>query len=499
MTPTRTCAEQEWLTLPALATSPQAHARTTGTRPFLTTDTAVQAEVSMLSPTSPLATSPLATQSTRFIEGHRDSDFLPRPSMPVGRALQRPAYRARHSSSVVQTARQSELLSPDRFSSLFSITRTLGQGEFSEAFEVRDRGTDEVYAVKKTKVPLAGHKARLRRLEEVDILRLLSCQASFSPFVIRLFDAWEQGGNLYIQTELCPFGNLAFFLEEYGRMYETLDEARVWKILAEVASGVSYIHQHGVLHLDLKPANIFIASNGSLKIGDFGLATRWPRVRPITILQGAAVNSPGWDATAASSVWLSERSRSKGSDEQRPSDDLEREGDREYIAPEILRGQYGRPADMFALGLVILEAAANVVLPDNGLPWRKLREDDLSDVDIGHLSDELVYIIVNLLRSDPAVRTTIDELQTHPVISKMQRLRQKGLEFEALPSGCDEMPEEANGTVTYAKGAIVEENEDFLPSIMAEVRRIWHSPRQSKMPVSQLLAREENSQMEIDN
>lgn len=320
-------------------------------RPFLTTEIA-PVEASMVSPTSPLAQSPLAVQSVRFGDVRALPSSLPRPGMPQVKHLQRPAFRARHSSSVVHTARQSELLSPDRFSTVFSINRMLGQGEFSEAFEVRDRNTDEIYAVKKTKVPLAGHKARLRRLEEVDILRLLSKDASPSPFIIRLFDAWEQAGNLYIQTELCPFGNLAFFLEEYGRMYEFLDEARVWKILAEITSGVAYIHQHGVLHLDLKPANVFISSNGSLKIGDFGLATRWPRVKPITILQGAAVHSPGWDAAAASNVWLSERARSKSSDEQQDScgtmQDLEREGDREYIAPEILRGQYGRPADMFA-------------------------------------------------------------------------------------------------------------------------------------------------------
>ena len=59
---------------------------------------------------------------------------------------------------------------------------------------------------------------------------------------------------------------------------------------------------------------------------------------------------------------------------------LEREGDREYIAPEILElQQYDKPADVFSLGMTILEAAANVCLPDNGLPWQKLRSGDLSD------------------------------------------------------------------------------------------------------------------------
>ena len=59
---------------------------------------------------------------------------------------------------------------------------------------------------------------------------------------------------------------------------------------------------------------------------------------------------------------------------------LEREGDREYIAPEILESQsYDKPADIFSLGMTILESAANVCLPDNGLPWQKLRSGDLSD------------------------------------------------------------------------------------------------------------------------
>ena len=59
---------------------------------------------------------------------------------------------------------------------------------------------------------------------------------------------------------------------------------------------------------------------------------------------------------------------------------LEREGDREYIAPEILElQQYDKPADVFSLGMTILETAANVCLPDNGLPWQKLRSGDLSD------------------------------------------------------------------------------------------------------------------------
>lgn len=91
--------------------------------------------------------------------------------------------------------------------------------------------------------------------------------------------------------------------------------------------------------MDLKPANILITFEGSLKIADFGMATKWP---------------------AAAGI--------------------EGEGDREYIAPEILRGQYDKPADVFAMGLIVFETAGNVELPDNGMSWQKLRSGDLSDV-----------------------------------------------------------------------------------------------------------------------
>lgn len=56
------------------------------------------------------------------------------------------------------------------------------------------------------------------------------------PNVLAYIDSWEEDDALYIQTELCEFGNFAHFLWEYGRNFPQLDEARVWKIIADLSN-----------------------------------------------------------------------------------------------------------------------------------------------------------------------------------------------------------------------------------------------------------------------
>lgn len=221
----------------------------------------------------------------------------------------------------------------------FETQTLLGEGEFSMVWSVTT--SKAKYAVKRTKKPLTGAKQRARRYEEVQALTALHAAAD-DP-VIQHIESWEENGHLYIMTEFCENGNLDSFLSELGHTTR-LDEWRVWKILADIASGLKFIHSRGYAHLDIKPANIFITFDGSLKIGDFGMAVKVPA-------------PPG----------------------------VEREGDREYIAPEVLsRGAYDTPADIFSMGIMIVEIAANIVLPDNGEHWHKLRSGDLTDA--GRLS-----------------------------------------------------------------------------------------------------------------
>ncbi|KAI9842774.1 MAG: hypothetical protein M1838_002984 [Thelocarpon superellum] len=191
-----------------------------------------------------------------------------------------------------------------------------------------------VFAVKKSRHAYAGVKDRQRKIHEVEVLRALQN----SDHVVQFMDSWEERNHLYIQTEFCEEGSLDMFLAQVGRRAR-LDDFRIWKVMLELAQGLKHIHDTGFIHLDLKPANVLITFEGVLKIGDFGMANAWPA-------------PPGIDG----------------------------EGDREYIGPEILMGKFDKPADVFALGLIMLEIAGNVELPDNGPSWQKLRTGDMSDV-----------------------------------------------------------------------------------------------------------------------
>ncbi|MCJ1474127.1 hypothetical protein MMC13_002785 [Lambiella insularis] len=234
-----------------------------------------------------------------------------------------------------------EIIGTGEFSQVFRVTRKPESRSFQGHSTVSPEQSsphaslqNQVWAVKKSRQPFIGPKDRIRKLQEVEVLKALGR----SDHTIELFGSWENKDHLYIQIEFCEEGSLDLFLDQVGRKAR-LDDFRIWKIMLELSLGLRHIHDVGFIHLDLKPANVLITFEGVLKIGDFGMATSWPA-------------QPG----------------------------IEGEGDREYIGPEILMGHFDKPADVFALGLIMLEIAGNVMLPDNGASWQRLRSGDMSDV-----------------------------------------------------------------------------------------------------------------------
>lgn len=96
------------------------------------------------------------------------------------------------------------------------------------------------------------------------------------------------------------------------------DEPTAWGYLCDLLSALEHLHSRGFVHLDLKPANVLVTSSGRLKLGDFGLLLELKHTT------GDAV-------------------------EENVKDDMQ-EGDPRYMAPELLRGEYGPAADVFRYG-----------------------------------------------------------------------------------------------------------------------------------------------------
>jgi serine/threonine protein kinase len=94
-------------------------------------------------------------------------------------------------------------------------------------------------------------------------------------------------------------------------------------------------------------------------------------------------------------------------------DDIDAEGDKYYMAPEVLEGKYGKPADIFSLGLIILELAANIVLPSQGEEWRNLRRGKLDFIPFEvERSPLLLNLLERMLNADYLVRVQMDEIMS---------------------------------------------------------------------------------------
>ena len=115
----------------------------------------------------------------------------------------------------------------------------------------------------------------------------------------------------------------------------------IWRYLFEMVCSLKHIHDNGIVHLDVKPSNFFVRSNGQLALGDFGQAIELSKIP------------------------------------QLKDDDVE--GDSVYMAPELLQNnvaaidKISTKADIFSLGASLLEIAAGMNLPKNGEMWLKLR------------------------------------------------------------------------------------------------------------------------------
>jgi serine/threonine protein kinase len=153
----------------------------------------------------------------------------------------------------------------------FSLVETLGVGGMGTVYKARDLELDRFVALKLLRKDLGGeeeHKARLQQEARI-------AAAVNHPFVIQVFDSGRDHGQFYVVMELVDHGSL----DDLMALHPRLPEKRVLEIGIQVAKGLRAAHRRGLIHRDVKPANILFVDEHSAKIGDFGLAStgtqRW--------------------------------------------------------------------------------------------------------------------------------------------------------------------------------------------------------------------------------
>ncbi|MFG1825636.1 protein kinase [Microbispora bryophytorum] len=148
----------------------------------------------------------------------------------------------------------------------YEVLGILGQGGFGVVYRARQLAVGREVALKVDNRVLVSDRDRRRFMREVTSAGALSGH----PHVADVYDAGVlPDGRPYMVLELCPNGSLADRLREAG----PLAPREVRDIGVKIADALAAAHAVGVLHRDVKPANILVNSYGMVALSDFGLAT----------------------------------------------------------------------------------------------------------------------------------------------------------------------------------------------------------------------------------
>jgi serine/threonine-protein kinase len=193
----------------------------------------------------------------------------------------------------------------------YRLDALLARGGMAEVWAATDRALERTVAIKVLHPHLADESSFRRRFRaEAVALAGLS-----HPNIVAVHDTCSDDGIDAIVMELIRGRSLRDYLDERGR----LDPVEVAHIGAEVASGLACAHEHGIVHRDVKPANVMLSDDGRVLVTDFGIAK---------LLDSA-------DVTGTAALL----------------------GTVKYLAPEqIGEGPIDGRADIYALGAVLYES-----------------------------------------------------------------------------------------------------------------------------------------------
>lgn len=257
----------------------------------------------------------------------------------------------------------SEETVPRRVGGRYRLVERLGQGGMGTVWRGQDELLQRPVAVKQVAVPasLAGtdrESARSRVMREARAAARMSHPAS-----VTVFDVLEDDGSIYIVMELLPTRTLAAVVEEEG----PVPAERAADLGIKLAGVLEAAHARGIVHRDVKPSNVMVLPDGSVKLTDFGVASVTDD--PAITATGQVLGSPS------------------------------------YMAPEQAQGERSGPAaDWWGLGATLYHAVEGrpPFEREGALPTLTavVNEEPETPVRAGPLAP----VIAQLLAKDPAMR-----------------------------------------------------------------------------------------------
>jgi serine/threonine protein kinase len=198
----------------------------------------------------------------------------------------------------------------------YKILAQLGQGGMARVYRARQENLDREVAVKVLPPWFAADRNFVERFNlEARLVARLS-----HPNIVTVHDAAEFKGNLYIVMQLVDGGTLKHRLDQLQTINQTMDVMEANHIFSQLASALSYAHDNGIIHRDVKPVNVLMDRTRRPILSDFGIAKVLAGTKELT-RQGAGVGTP------------------------------------EYMSPEQCQGgPVDARADIYALGVMLFEA-----------------------------------------------------------------------------------------------------------------------------------------------
>ena len=204
----------------------------------------------------------------------------------------------------------------------------IGEGSFGSVYLALHAITGELMAVKQVELPSAtGTEIDKKRNNMISALKLEIdlLQGLRHPNIVQYLGTSSDESHLNIFLEYVPGGSIAGMLKQYN----TFQEPLIRNFVRQILEGLSYLHGRGIIHRDIKGANVLVDNKGSIKISDFGISKR---VEASTALASAnPLPGSGMNRTSL-------------------------QGSVFWMAPEVVRqSAHTKKADIWSLGCLIVE------------------------------------------------------------------------------------------------------------------------------------------------